>query len=284
MQIERHDTPDPALRIALMAQLDRHNSDRTGWPADGNPYSILLRRPDGTVEGGVVGYVWYSWLVVELIYLPATLRGHDLGTRIMRDLESHAVGHGCTGIWLSTLSFQAPLFYERLGFTRFATLQDRPRGHATMFMAKRNLVRAPIGLTIERRATPADRAVISAGLSAEVDRIAPYTAFPLALSVGEGGLWTMVSRDWMFLDLFVLPEALRGTGIGSAVLREAERTAKELGCVGIWLDTFSFQARPFYEGLGYTVFGQLDDYPAGHTRYFLQKRLDGASSTGQQGG
>ena len=47
---------------------------------------------------------------------------------------------------------------------------------------------------------------------------------------------------------------------------------------GIWLDTFSFQARRFYEKLGYVVFGELPDYPAGHSRYFLQKRL-GASPT-----
>jgi hypothetical protein len=41
----------------------------------------------------------------------------------------------------------------------------------------------------------------------------------------------------------------------------------------LWLDTFSFQARPFYEKLGYEVFGQLEDYPRGHSRYFLQKRF-----------
>ncbi|MDB5536981.1 MAG: Acetyltransferase family protein, partial [Devosia sp.] len=43
--------------------------------------------------------------------------------------------------------------------------------------------------------------------------------------------------------------------------------------VGIWLDTFSFQARPFYEKLGYSVFGTIPDYPPGGARYFLSKTL-----------
>ena len=39
------------------------------------------------------------------------------------------------------------------------------------------------------------------------------------------------------------------------------------------LDTHSFQARPFYEARGYKVFGVLDDYPEGHKKFFLSKKL-----------
>jgi hypothetical protein len=45
------------------------------------------------------------------------------------------------------------------------------------------------------------------------------------------------------------------------------------GCHHAWLDTFSFQARPFYEKQGYRVFGVLPDYPTGQTRYFLTREL-----------
>jgi hypothetical protein len=56
-------------------------------------------------------------------------------------------------------------------------------------------------------------------------------------------------------------------------MQELERRAAERGCPHAWVDTFSFQARPFYERLGYRVFGVLPDYPTGHERYFLCKAL-----------
>ena len=70
-----------------------------------------------------------------------------------------------------------------------------------------------------------------------------------------------------------VPEALRGQGIGSELMRRAESFCREQGLAGIWLDTFHFQARPFYEKLGFTVFGTIEDHPAGSRRYFLSKRL-----------
>ena len=56
-------------------------------------------------------------------------------------------------------------------------------------------------------------------------------------------------------------------------MEQAEREAIRRGCRTIWLDTFTFQARGFYERLGYSVFGTLEDYPPGHSRFFLKKSL-----------
>ena len=68
-----------------------------------------------------------------------------------------------------------------------------------------------------------------------------------------------------------MPEDLRGQGVGTrahAARRGLGRATQ--GLIGIWLDTFEFQARGFYEKLGFTVFGTLEDHPVGSRRYFCR--------------
>lgn len=79
---------------------------------------------------------------------------------------------------------------------------------------------------------------------------------------------------WLAIDLLWLPESLRGTGLGTQVMRLCEAEARARGCTGVRLDTYSFQARGFYEKLGFSLFGTLPDHPPGQTRYWLAKRLD----------
>ena len=76
------------------------------------------------------------------------------------------------------------------------------------------------------------------------------------------GSYAFVSRLWV-------SAAARGKGLGSRLLQEVEHRAKAAGCTIIHLDTFDFQAKRFYEKLGYSVFGVLDDCPPGHRRYFF---------------
>jgi GNAT superfamily N-acetyltransferase len=88
-----------------------------------------------------------------------------------------------------------------------------------------------------------------------------------------GGLIGRTWGGWLYVELLYVPDGLRGTGIGRELMARAEAEARARGCRGIWLDTFSFQARGFYEKLGFTLIGRIDDYPPGHQRFFLQKRL-----------
>ena len=86
-----------------------------------------------------------------------------------------------------------------------------------------------------------------------------------------GGLRGHTGWGWLFISHLWVSEALRGQDYGTELLRAAEREAISRGCRHAHLDTFSFQARGFYERRGYEVFGSLEDYPAGHTRFFLRK-------------
>ena len=80
---------------------------------------------------------------------------------------------------------------------------------------------------------------------------------------------------WNGLEIKILwvKEEFRKSGIGTKLLIETENNAKAKGAIISFLDTFDFQAKDFYLKNGYTIFGILDDFPIGHKRYYLQKRL-----------
>jgi GNAT superfamily N-acetyltransferase len=87
-----------------------------------------------------------------------------------------------------------------------------------------------------------------------------------------GGLFGKTIYDWLAIEHLFVPEQLRKSGTGTRLLATAEQQARECGCIGAWLDTFSFQARGFYERLGYSVVGTIPDHPKGGARYFMMKR------------
>ena len=89
-----------------------------------------------------------------------------------------------------------------------------------------------------------------------------------------GGLWGRSAYEWLFVELLFVPTDLRGQGLGTSLIRQAEDIARSRGCTGVWLDTFAFQALPFYLKLGYTIFGELKDHPRGISQYWLQRRFD----------
>lgn len=88
-----------------------------------------------------------------------------------------------------------------------------------------------------------------------------------------GGIHALVNWNWLYVALvWVAPERRYG-GLGSQLLAAIEAAGVERGCKRAHLDTFSYQARPFYESHGYTVFATLDDYPPGQQRFFMRKTL-----------
>jgi GNAT superfamily N-acetyltransferase len=88
-----------------------------------------------------------------------------------------------------------------------------------------------------------------------------------------GGVIGATYWDWLYVNLMWVQEDLRGRGFGRQLLSLAEEEARRRGAKNAYLDTFSFQAPDFYKSLGYKEFGRLENFPTGHTRYFLTKAL-----------
>lgn len=88
-----------------------------------------------------------------------------------------------------------------------------------------------------------------------------------------GGVTGEAWADWLFVQLLWLDEAHRGKDLASRAMDALEDEARAFGAKHAYLDTFSFQARPFYEKRGYRVFGTLENYPDAHSRYWMTKPL-----------
>jgi GNAT superfamily N-acetyltransferase len=88
-----------------------------------------------------------------------------------------------------------------------------------------------------------------------------------------GGIIGELFGGWLHISLLWVDEQLRDRRLGSQLLQRLEHESVRLGCRHAHVDTFSFEARPFYEKRGYVLFATLDDYPEGHRKYFLKKAL-----------
>ncbi len=78
---------------------------------------------------------------------------------------------------------------------------------------------------------------------------------------------------WLLIDNFWVDEQCRGKGLGKQLLSQAEAIAKDRGCNKVLLDTLEFQAKPFYEAMGYQVQWTQNHYPLTGCKYFMIKNL-----------
>ncbi|MHC4777078.1 MAG: GNAT family N-acetyltransferase [Planctomycetota bacterium] len=135
-------------------------------------------------------------------------------------------------------------------------------------------------IRIEEKASNELKGAVSAGLVAyNVDKTGDPDVKDLCLTLrgidGElvGGLLAEIAWGWLHVFILWVREDARGAGWGARLLGTAEEQAIEAGVSRATLDTFSFQSPGFYEKQGYTVFGTLEDFPPGHTRYYMRKKL-----------
>lgn len=87
----------------------------------------------------------------------------------------------------------------------------------------------------------------------------------------QAGLKGASFFNWLFVSWLWVADAFRQQDYGSHLLSQAEAIAKARGCMGVFLDTYSFQAPQFYARHGYKEFGRMNNFPIGHDRIYLCK-------------
>ena len=112
---------------------------------DGELFAVTRRDAEGAIVAGASGYTWGGCCYVAHLWVSRPLRARGVGAAILLAVEGHAKGKGCAIVLLASHSFQAPAFYEKMGYVRQAEIADHPVGHSSIFFAKRLRVSAAIG-------------------------------------------------------------------------------------------------------------------------------------------
>jgi GNAT superfamily N-acetyltransferase len=129
------DEPDAADVRALEDGLYRENVRQTGRD-DGRWLAIFVRDAEGRITAGVSGWTWAGWLKVNNLWVRPDHRHKGQGRELLRAAETEAKARGCTRATLETYSFQAPRFYERLGYEIVGAIDEMPAGHKHYVLVK----------------------------------------------------------------------------------------------------------------------------------------------------
>lgn len=104
-----------------------------------------------------------------------------------------------------------------------------------------------------------------------------FTEFAIGLRASNGsavgGITGITIWDWLQINTLWVPEEIRGQGYGGRLLESAEELGRQRGCRFARLSTWEFEAKEFYEHRGYRAFSSQEDFPAGHTQFYLAKTL-----------
>jgi GNAT superfamily N-acetyltransferase len=135
-------------------------------------------------------------------------------------------------------------------------------------------------ISVEEEPSPEDLRAIQDGLTRHALPMTRVPGFQRVAVLARddqaalvGGAVGAINWNWLHVTLLWGSEPRRHTGLGTRLMNELEEVGARRGCTHAHLDTFSYQARPFYERRGYRVFAALDDYPLGHQRLFMAKPL-----------
>lgn len=120
----------------LEDQVNEHNIAVTGYD-DFQALAIFVRDTAQAVVAGLSGYTWGQGCKIEFLWVAPDLRGQGYGTALLQAAEVEAKQRGCHVVVVDTHSFQAPAFYQKLGYTVVGSYTDFPYQHGQFFLEKR---------------------------------------------------------------------------------------------------------------------------------------------------
>jgi GNAT superfamily N-acetyltransferase len=130
-------TADAALDQRLSEELDVVNAAATPGIDTAQELTVRITDGDGALAAGISGWTWGVAAGIGMTWVRADARAARFGSRLLTDFEAEALRRGCTHVFVTSFTFQAPGFYERHGYVEFARWQDVPRvGEADVHLRK----------------------------------------------------------------------------------------------------------------------------------------------------
>jgi GNAT superfamily N-acetyltransferase len=121
------DDPSPRDLALLEESINEFNYETTGY-RDGRRLAAFVRNDRGEMEAGISGFTWGGYCKIEFLWVCAERRRTGVGKSLLAAAEHEARIRGCDVIILDTHDFQAPRFYERLGYEAVGRQDGCPRG------------------------------------------------------------------------------------------------------------------------------------------------------------
>jgi ribosomal protein S18 acetylase RimI-like enzyme len=128
--------PTPEQQYRIIDPLIAYNEAQAG-PRNKQDFAFFVKSETDEFVGGLLGFTHFNHFFVSALYVDQQFRKEGIGRELMARAETLALEQGCDAIYLDTFDYQAPGFYEKLGFKVFGKLEDYPPGHERLYLVKR---------------------------------------------------------------------------------------------------------------------------------------------------
>ncbi len=255
--------------------------------------SLVLKDKAGQIIGGVITSMLVGVMHLEVLWVEKKHRRKGYGRALVLEAERIGKKKGYTAAQTWTFSFQAPDFYQSIGYkvlgifdgyiggiTEYVLMKRLVTNHQTLHEANRQ---QKAEFSISEDSSEESMNILHTGLHeyvlehiGELRKKNPGNKINLIIKNGEGqiigGLNGSSILKALYIDQLWVDEQYRGQGYGKELMRIAEGIARKEGCISSLAMVYSFQCPEFFKKLGYEIFGVSDGYPKPIKEYYFIKK------------
>ena len=272
--------------------LESYNMEKTNGEFNSPQpwHNLVLKDEEGTVIGGILTSTLYWTQYLEVLWVDENYRGLGYGRDLVMEAQRLAKEIGCISSHVYTFSWQAPDFYQAVGYDLIVTYDgyhSRIKEHILMTRfdsldAKKTPKTDPDRFEITSNPTEEELKTVRLGLSQNftkhvqsVMKEHPHTDYCSVIKSADaeviGGISGYTTLGILNIAEFWVDEKHRGLGYGKDLLMHAETLAKGRRCIAGQIACFSFQNLEFLKSQGYEILGFSDAYPNDVKEYYLTK-------------